>query len=245
MGRVIRTMKSIGIIGYGEIGQGLDKVYVEKGYTPLIKDLDRDDWLGGVDILNICIPWSDTFIIDVKNYLSSIKPGLAIIHSTVPPGTTHEISTKFSNVVHSPVRGIHPNLDKGIKTFVKVFGGVDAKKAAQHFYEDLDVETEVYESSCTTEVAKLLDTSYYGVCIAWHDYARKLCQKWGVDFNEAQSHYNMTYNHGYTELNKSHVVRPTLVPPEGNIGGHCVVPNAELLREELDSKLLEAITDLK
>jgi len=237
--------KTIGIIGYGEIGKGLSNVYIEKGFNPFILDLGRDDGLFQVDILNICIPWSDDFIGIVNNYLEELQPGLAIIHSTVPPGTTHDISTKHPNVVHSPVRGVHPNLDKGIKTFVKVFGGAEAKRAAEHFEHDLGVETCVYESSRATEVAKLLDTSYYGVCIAWHDYARKLCEQHGVNFNEAQSHYNMTYNRGYEELGKSYVVRPTLVPPDESIGGHCVVPNAELLRGELDSKLLEAITDLK
>jgi len=238
-------MKTIGIIGFGEIGQGLNKVYVDNGFTPLIKDLDRDDNLDEVDVLNICIPFSTSFVRDVKHYLYELNPGIAIIHSTIPPGTTHEISIDYPNVVHSPVRGLHPNLDTGIKTFVKVFGGIEATRAAKHFEHDLGVDTCVYESSRATEVAKLLDTSYYGVCIAWHDYVRQLCEQHGVNFNEAQSHYNLTYNRGYEDLGKPHVVRPTLTPPEGSIGGHCVVPNAELLRKVLDSKLLEAITDLK
>ena len=238
-------MKSIGIIGYGEIGQGLEKVYLEKGYTPLIRDMDRDDGLDEVDILNICIPYSDKFIAQVSEFMGFINPEIAIIHSTVPPGTTDTISIAHPQIVHSPVRGVHPHLDEGIKTFIKVFGGMEATAAAFHFENDLGVTSNVYESSRTTEVAKLLDTSYYGACIAWHDYAKQLCEKHGVNFKEAQTHYNLTYNRGYEELEKTNVIRPTLTPPEGSIGGHCVVPNAELLREELDSKLLEAITDLK
>jgi UDP-N-acetyl-D-mannosaminuronate dehydrogenase len=136
-------------------------------------------------------------------------------------------------------------LAEGIQTFVKAFGGVAAVPASRHFENDLGIECEVYETSVTTEVAKLLDTSYYGVCIAWHDYAKKLCDQHSVDFDEAQTHYNQTYNNGYKELGKPTVVRPTLIPPAGSIGGHCVVQNAELLRVELDSKLLEAVTDLK
>jgi len=238
-------MRTIGIIGYGEIGRGLDKVYKEKGYIPKIKDLYMDDDLRDVDVLNICIPFTDSFVRDVKHYIYGIKPGIVIIHSTVPPGTTRLVGEDYPAVCHSPVRGVHPNLDEGIKTFVKAFGGVAAVPAAKHFENDLGIECEVYETSVTTEVAKLLDTSYYGVCIAWHDYAKKLCDKHNVDFDEAQTHYNQTYNNGYKELRKGNVVRPTLIPPDGSIGGHCVVPNAELLREDLDSKLLQAITDLK
>lgn len=238
-------MKSIGIIGYGEIGQALDSVYTEKGFVPLIKDLDRDDGLKGVDVLNICIPYSMKFEEEVLVYIDKIKPKLTIIHSTVNPGTTRSIGTLFPSVCHSPVRGVHPNLAEGIKTFVKAFGGDGAVPASQHFTHDLGVECEVYETSVTTEVAKLLDTSYYGVCIAWHDYAKKLCDEYQVDFDEAQTHYNLTYNNGYTELGKPNVVRPTLVPPDGTIGGHCIIPNARMLRASLDSKLLQGITDLE
>ena len=104
-------MKTIGIIGYGEIGRGLDKVYKEKGYIPKIKDLYMDDDLRDVDVLNICIPYTESFVRDVKHYIYGIQPGLVIIHSTVPPGTTDEISTDYPQVVHSPVRGVHPHLD--------------------------------------------------------------------------------------------------------------------------------------
>lgn len=237
-------MKTAGIIGYGEIGQALDKLYVSYEWIPLIKDLDRDDGLGGVDVLNISIPWSDDFVSIVWGYIKEISPRLVIIHSTVPPGTTRELSREFPNIVHSPVRGVHPNLFEGLKTFVKVVGGGGYEDAKDHL-ESLGLEVEVYQNSVATEVAKLMDTSYYGVCIAWHDYAKKICDLWGVDFEDVQTHYNSTYNSGYTQLGKPNVVRPILTAPQGPIGGHCVVPNAELLRDVLDSKLLESITDLK
>lgn len=238
-------MKTIGILGYGEIGQALDDIYLDHNYFPLIKDIDRDDGLGEVDILHVCIPWSPDFIDIVRQYLEDIQPKMAVVHSTVAPGTTRELSKVCPNICHSPVRGVHPNLMEGIQTFVKVFGGPSAGEAANHFNQDLEIECEVYNSAVATEVAKLLDTSYYGVCIAWHDYAKKLCDLWGVDFEEAQTHYNLTYNDGYRTLHKDNVVRPTLTPPEGSIGGHCVVPNAELLEKILDSPLLQAITNLK
>ena len=239
------SLTTVGILGYGEIGRALDAIYIEEGFVPLVRDLDRNDELGGVNVLNICIPWDDNFISATQEYLKEINPGLAIIHSTVPPGTTRELSKTFSNIVHSPVRGVHPHLAQGIRTFVKAIGGQGWEDAKEHL-EGLGIEVKVYESSITTEMAKLLDTSYYGVCIAWHDYAKKLCDVWDVNFDEAQTHYNSTYNEGYEDLGKDNVIRPTLVPPTNStIGGHCVVPNAAILRTVLDSKLLEAITDLK
>ncbi|MDO8663400.1 MAG: hypothetical protein Q7K28_00980, partial [Candidatus Wildermuthbacteria bacterium] len=153
----------VGILGYGEVGQAIAKFFV----NPLIKDLKRDDGLAGVDILHICLPWSKNFIKIVQKEIKEIKPNLAIIHSTVAPGTVRKIG---GMTVHSPVRGIHPHLYKGIKTFVKYIGA-DNKKAgelARKHLEGLGIKTKVFYPSIATEIGKLLDTTYYGLCIAWH-----------------------------------------------------------------------------
>ena len=78
-------MVKAGILGYGEVGKAIAKFY----NNPLIKDLERDDNLAGVEILNICIPYNgDDFIEAVAKEVNNIKPKLIIIHSTVAPGTT-------------------------------------------------------------------------------------------------------------------------------------------------------------
>ena len=42
------------------------------------------------------------------------------------------------------------------------------------------------------------------------------------------------------------VVRPVLYPPkDGKIGGHCVIPNAELCKKFFDSTVLDYILELK
>ena len=64
----------------------------------------------------------DNFIEVVQNYIDTFSPKCTIIHSTVAPGTTSKIK---GNVCHSPVRGLHPNLDLGIKTFLKYIGSDD------------------------------------------------------------------------------------------------------------------------
>ncbi len=230
----------VGIIGYGEIGKAVAKFYKK----PKIKDLKRDDGLQGVDVLNICIPFSDEFTDIVAKEIKQIKPKLTIIHSTVVPGTTAKIKrlTKAS-VVHSPVRGIHPYLYEGIKAFIKYIGAdteKDAKLAEKHFKE-LGIKTKTLRS-VDTEVGKLLDTTYYGVCIAWHGEMAKICEHYGADFNGSVTDFNMSYNEGYTKLGKENVVRPTLYKPD-KIGGHCVIPNAKLLRRQIYSKAIEMILD--
>ena len=226
----------IGILGYGQIGQAIAKFYKSASWRTKIKDLKRDDGLIGVDILHVCIPYNNKFIATAAKEIKQINPKLTIIHSTVAFGATKKLADKFSGrIVHSPVRGVHPNLYKGIKTFVKYIGA-DNKKAAElakKHLESLGMKTEVFDSSTATELGKLLDTTYYGLTIAWHGEMKKLCDKFGVNFDETVTHFNNTYNEGYKELGKHNVVRPVLYPPEGPIGGHCVVFNAEILKKHL------------
>ena len=229
--------QSIGIIGYGEIGKAIARFYD----NPRIKDLDRNDGLWGIDILHICFPYSRHFVKIVKREIAEIKPNLTIIHSTVAPGTTKKIG---GQVVHSPIRGTHPDLYEGIKTFIK-YVGADDKRAARHarrHLRGLGIPSKTFMPSETTEVGKLLSTAYYGLCIAFHGEAQRLCQKYGVDFSQAMTDFNKTYNRDWPKLGRPEVIRPILYPPENNrIGGHCIIANAKLLKKYFKSKALDLI----
>ena len=232
----------IGILGCGEVGQAIAKFYK----NPKIKDLNRNDGLKGVEILHICLPWSHNFVKIVKKEIKKIKPKLTIIDSTVAPGTTKKVGKM---VVHSPIRGIHPHLYEGIKTFVKYIGA-DNKKAgemAKKHLESLGIKTKVFYPSTTTEIGKLLDTSYYGLVIAWHGEMKKLCDRYGIDFEKAVTNFNQTYNEGYKKLGKKNVIRPVFYPPQKTqgINGHCVCENAEILKRFFESKALDLILKYK
>ncbi len=107
------------IIGIGEVGSALHSVLSEH-YNPVsIHDLkvsNADD--GPYDIMHVCIPYSENFIDIVKAYRARFQPKHVVIHSSVPIGTSRQCGA-----VHSPIRGLHPLLDTGIKTFVKFLGG--------------------------------------------------------------------------------------------------------------------------
>ena len=239
-GRCMDLRLKIGILGYGEVGQAIARLYRH----PKIKDLERDDGLEGVDVLNVCIPWNKNFVDIVKKEIKKVKPKLVIVHSTVAPGTTKKLG---KIAVHSPIRGIHPHLYKGIKTFVKYIGA-DNKKAGQmakRHLEGLGIKTKVFYPSITTELGKLLDTSYYGLVIAWHGEMKKMCDKAGVDFDEAVTDFNLTYNEGYKKLGKRNVIRPVLYPPKDGIKGHCVCQNAEIANKYKKSKALDLLLQYK
>lgn len=243
-------MLRVGLFGYGEIGQALHKVYQESGlpHVVLVKDLDRDDGLSNLDVLNVAIPYNDSFDFNdaVTIVAKSSSAKMVIVHSTVAVGTTRALKKKLDSVkvAHSPCRGVHPNLYEGIMTFVKFIGTplqADALDVERHL-RSLKIATHICKNSETSELAKLLDTSYYGICIAYHGEAQRACQQFDADFEDVMTVYNQTYNEGYTSLKKSNVIRPVLTPPQSGIGGHCVVQNADLLKKQFESPALDLIT---
>lgn len=232
----------ISIIGYGEIGKSLHEVYLDfKEYDIKIYDpyLNIEDDIYNSEFLNICIPYTKNFISIVNNYILKYTPKITIIHSTVAPGTTSLIK---GNVCHSPNRGLHPNLKEGIKTFLKYIGSenyIVSKEYASHLNK-LNIKHYICKNSKTSEYAKLLDTTYYGICIAFHSEVKNICDNENIDFEEVMTLYNKTYNEGYKKLGIENVIRPVLYPTT-KIGGHCIIPNVEILSNYTDSDLIKNI----
>src|SRR3990167_1519445 len=187
--------QKIGILGYGEIGRAIGKFY---------KDFQVEDQLSPavfteLDILHVCIPYSANFVRIVKNKIQKTGAKLTIIHSTLPIGTTKKIG---GAVVHSPVRGVHPNLYEGLKTFVKYVGFDDQKVGLLAFYHlrSLGIKPHCVLGSRNTEALKLWDTTQYGLMIILNKEIKKFCDKHDLNFQDVYMHANKTYNEGYLKL---------------------------------------------
>jgi len=245
----------IGILGLGEVGQAIKEVYLNaENYDYDIRVNDKklgDDFAIDMEYLHICIPYNENFIDEVVANSKRCPSATVIIHSTVPVGTTKKINELLggSYAVHSPIRGVHPKLYEGVKTFVKYIGTDDEKVGEVvlgHFCKDLGLRGNLVIGSKNTELGKLISTTYYAHCIAFTEYVNNLCEMTKTDFYIVMTHFNNSYNEGYTKLGKANVVRPTLYPPKGKIGGHCQIPNAKILKEQFgESEVLKMILDLE
>lgn len=236
-------MKKIGILGFGEIGKAISSLYNQK---VKVKDLDIDDDLSNLDLIHVCIPFDENFVDSVVDFLNEAKPKYCVIHSTVAPKTTEEINKRTDNlfkVSHCPVRGVHPNLLDGLLTFETFWGSDFEIPELEKHLENLKLKINKV-TSLTSEVSKLLDTTYYGLCIAWHGEVKKICDELGLSFDEVSTKYNNTYNEGYTKLGKKNVIRPVLYPTE-KIGGHCVIENTEILIKHFKSLAFDLILKYK
>ena len=230
----------VSIIGYGEVGSSLEKVYKDFYIKPVIVDPYKKIYndISDVDTINICIPCENKhdFIKTCSDYINQSAAILVIIHSSILLGIVEELKNLFNNIsiVHSPVRGVHPNLYEGLKTFVKYIGHPENDKnsglVAENHFKFLKIKTKITTAKSTI-ISKLLSTTYYGMCIAFTEDMGKICDEIGTDFDIIND-WTKTYNEGYIKLGKDNVTRPVLfrIPDGKHIGGHCVIPNAKLLK---------------
>ena len=238
-------MKNVLVIGYkGEIGSSLVKVIFNSNkYNVFKKDIEDIEIKDKIDIMHVCIPYFDNFIDIVADYAGKYKPELVIINSTLRPGMTQKIYEKIKcKIVHSPVRGKHPHIDEGLLKAVKFIGPIDKESGdmAKEHFESLGIKTEVLRSPIETELGKLFSTTYYALCISYHQEMERICKKFNADFNQTVTRFNETYNDLCREINPK-VVRPVLSP--GFIGGHCLMPNIKLRKKDIKSDFLDVIED--
>lgn len=220
------------IIGYGQVGKGLELV-LRKKYTIYTDPYKNNVIPQMIDVVHICFPYHKRFIWEVQTWSYIFKNSVVIVHSTVPVGTMDKINAK--NAVYSPIRGKHPNLSGGIKTFVKYFAAHknNPKYAnlAAGLFNYTGVKTEIAKDYKDLELAKLLDTTAYGWNIIFMKEVERLCKELKCNFETVYTSFTKTYNSGYTKLGNPEYQRPVLKPIKGKIGGHCVVQNCHLLKK--------------
>jgi UDP-glucose 6-dehydrogenase len=221
------------VIGTGEVGGPLLELIKPHHYAFGI-DINPVDDLPKCDLMHICFPYveAERFINEVVRYVRKYQPQLTIINSTVGPGTTRRIADQTASpVVYSPVRGKHVKMQEDMLHYVKFVGAMDrlnGQKACAHF-QSIGMRTKLLTSPEAAEIAKLTETSYFGLLIAWAQEVERYCDELGADYDEAVSFYE-----------EVKFFPPVKYVP-GVIGGHCVMPNIKILQKHFRSGLLDAI----
>jgi len=217
------------VIGLGQVGTGVQKVLECDSHDPSSRLIAE----GQYDVLHICYPYSDTFVQTVLEYKEHFYAKYVVIHSTIPIGTS-----TLCGAVHSPIRGVHPYLEQSIRVFYKYFGGKDADIMAEEFRKK-GVKCVCTEKPETTELGKLVDTTTYGLNILIEKEIYRLCKKYDVNYDLAYTHMNDTYNKGYMDVGMPQFSKYNIKHIDGKIGGHCIIPNAELFDSWIADIIIE------
>lgn len=222
------------VIGLGEIGMPMMQLMSEC-FEVVGVDIKPIEPPLSVEVMHICYPFQiRDFVGETARYVNLFKPRLTVINSTVAVGTTRAIADRTgAEIVNSPVRGKHTQMLKELRSYTKFVGALNpesAERAVRHF-ESVGLNVQVVGSPETTELAKLSETTYFGLLIGWAQELERYCSKAGADFDEVTSFY------------KEIGFFPPVKYYAGVIGGHCVMPNIEILRAFDDSEMLRAIVN--
>jgi UDP-N-acetyl-D-mannosaminuronate dehydrogenase len=224
------------ILGMGEMGGTLFNLLVEKNFECIGIDVDvskcknysKNSIIKNPEFLHVCLPGELTEFENITSkWIDNLKDlKVVLIHSTVIPGTTKNIQKKSKvPILFSPVRGIHKRFLADIKKYTK-FISSDIELTDQSIKLDLKKRFHKIDWMSTTKTAELakilVDTTYYGWLINYAQITKIICEKEGVDFDEMWKFSD--------EIHENLGNRPKMYP--GIIGGHCVIPNLNLIKYE-------------
>jgi len=186
--------------------------------------------------MHICIPYNKTFGSNIKKLITKFSPKAIVIHSTIQPKTTSHLQSKLDvPIIYSPIRGVHKRMLYDLKRYTKFFSieknTPHAKWACSQYsrlMKKVGVKTKLVSNPLTLELAKIVvDTSYYGWLINYAQMSQMIALKHSIDYDEMWSFAD--------EIHKFLGNRPKMFP--GYIGGHCVIPNLELLNDDSLKKI--------
>lgn len=223
------------VIGQGEIGKAVHSLFPDAQTV----DIEPKEVSLPVEVMHICIPYTDDFIKVVRRYQEAFQPEHTVIYSTVAIGTTKQIP----KAVHSPVEGKHPDLEMSMRFMERWIGANDLEEALyiSNMFSAIFIKTRMLNNSDFTEALKLLSTTEYGVNIEFARYKNDVAEAIGMDY-ELTKQWNQAYNKLYRNLGmEDRYQKYVLDAPEGSLGGHCVVENSVLLDESFPNSLVRVV----
>jgi UDP-N-acetyl-D-mannosaminuronate dehydrogenase len=225
------------VIGLGEVGRPLHDLLSEAHKPTVGVDKAEVSVNEKVYIMHLCYPFDETehFVQIALDYTAKYKPGVIVINSTVAPGTTTKLEERAGvNCVYSPVRGKHPRMHDELRRYQKFVAGSSGESVetvVNHFMA-AGIPTAKMSKPETLELAKLFETTYFGLLIAWAQDMDRFAKSCGSDYLEAAKFFG--------EID--YLPRQIFLP--GFIGGHCVMPNIGILTTVAKSPLLSAIEEM-
>ena len=222
------------VVGLGEVGRPLYTILKRREPEAIGIDIEPAAVDRPVGIMHICFPFIESvqFQDAVVGYARKYQPRVIVINSTILPGTTRGIEAASGMPsVYSPVRGKHTKMVDELLTYVKFVAGTDAQatERVQLHFKAAGLTSEAMSVPEALELAKLLETTYFGLLIAWAQEMNRFAEKVDADYQEVGKFF------------REIAYLPNVLFQPGFIGGHCVMPNINLLQKRFQSEFLEVV----
>jgi UDP-N-acetyl-D-mannosaminuronate dehydrogenase len=223
-------LTTVVVIGLGEVGNPLYwilksvsdfKVY---GYdaNERFSPNKLDELPSNVDFLHVAYPYTGEFVNTTLHYVDRLTARNVIIHSTVMPGTTRLIHGESGKpTAYSPVRGKHPNIKRHLMFWSKWVSSYpeDNLQVFTDHLKRAGFKVKTATKPETLELAKLFETAYRAVMIAAWQEIHRLSHKYDANLGDIAEFI--------AEVQEVLRDRPIYYPD--HIGGHCLIPNTEIL----------------
>ena len=237
------------VVGLGEVGAALFEVLNESGKFDVYGfdvDIEKTKLFSGgrelpktIDVMHLCFPCTrkESFVKATIDLIKRFCPKLVVVESTVSPGTTREIyEATHVHIAHSPILGMHETrgtMKEDIRYWPKYVGGTTdtaAKETKKHF-KKLGLTVVILKGSTESELAKLFETTYRAWMIACFQEMHRIALGYNASFLDAIRIV--------ADVHRVRRDRPIFFPSV--IGGHCLIPNAELLLKSYNSDFLRVL----
>ncbi len=208
------------VVGLGQIGLPIHQLLKVRNFKVHGYDINKEKSLVKLEKMNrryeaihICFPYlnerqfSKYMLSETKIPYNEMTDTL-VIHSTVKPGT----SKKYS-AIYSPIRGTHNDMFENLQWFSKYYSSRSHSKEFEKRFPNCIRVTD----SVKLERTKVVDTTYEAFLIAFRKY---------ID-----QHYPIYWSFEY-ELHQKYGNRPIMYNDGKPIGGHCLIPNLDLLGDK-------------
>jgi UDP-N-acetyl-D-mannosaminuronate dehydrogenase len=222
------------VVGLGEVGKPLFTILKKQGLEVVGIDIEPVCVERPVGIMHICLPFKDPgqFRSSVASYARKYRPQVIVVNSTVVPGTSRALEKEFGiPCVSSPIRGKHTKMVDDLFVYVKFVAGAnpEATERVRAQFRAAGLQSETISTPETLELAKLLETTYFGLLIAWAQEMNRFAGSVNADYLEVGKFFReISY-------------LPGVLFQPGFIGGHCVLPNVGILQQRFQSEFLDAI----
>jgi nucleotide sugar dehydrogenase len=217
---MIDTIKTVGIVGQGFVGQALKEVF-SKYYTIFTYDKYIDklsshksvaDLCSACDAIFVCVPTPmrqdgscDFSIVESVCSLATEAGSdhLIVIKSTIPPGTTKSFNEKFNTkqVVFNPEFLTERFASQDFKNTNRVILGGDtsATTVLKQFYSHVFPNVVVVKTdSCVAEYVKYLSNCFLAVKVSLANEFAAMCQAGGIDYDKVAEYATFDPRLGHT-----------------------------------------------
>lgn len=224
----------IGLIGYGYVGKAVYEV-LNKKHDVIIKEIDNTyDLVNDTcEVAVICVPTEQLLggnvdISIVEEAVKALETKLIIIKSTIPPGTTEYLSSKYDKFIAFSPEYIgegnypiphwegYPHPTDMEKHMFTILGGPRwiTKQAVDVFKPCFGPFHRYLQTDSTTaELVKYMENSYIATKVVFCNEFNEIAKAFGVDYNELRELWLQD-----KRVTRSH----TLISEKRGFDGKCI-----------------------